>query len=1073
MSKQMLASLPRYLTILDMKTRLFRTLRSTARLSLPLTSAIVALLTSHSAIAGNTWDGGGGTGFWNTPANWTGDTLPTGIALTFVGNVQNSTSNDLVTVNPSFAGINFNNTGAANNSNAFTLAGNRITLGGNIFTANNTTGATITDTISLDIILNGNRTITTGQQNATVQHNLTISGIISETGGARTLTKAGGGTLTLSGANTYTGTTTVTAGTLTLSGNRTVNTTGGYTIAGAGTQTLNIQNGNYGIGGLFIVGNNGGTATVNHSAGTISSVAGSGLIIGNGSVAGGSRGIYNLSGGSLTSASIIMGVNGGVSAASPNTATINVSGGSLTATTLRIGNYVSANAFNTTNTFTQTAGTTTVSTLGLGGSAANAANSTGAIIANLNLTGGTFTATNIASISAGGATTVENANSSSITIGGTAQVTLGALPTARGSNSTATITFDTTTGGGGFLAPVAASTTYMNAGTFTKAFLTDNGANFNVGTGKDITIGQALENASGAAGTLTKSGAGLLTLSGNNTYTGATTLSAGTLSVGTIGNGGVAGNLGAATAEASNLVFAGGALRYTGGNASSDRSFTMQNAAVNIINVSTAASTLTLTGSSPINTGLLQKDGAGGLTLDPGAVNGYSLGSIQANGGTLTLKSGTFTTTGTDPTTAIAGYNISAGARNGGTLTVDGADLTVASGGNRRFVIGAAANGTGNLLSGSITADTVVIGHNGTATMTQSGGTLTTGDLYHQDSGNGTYTMTGGTLTARSIRYVASALVPNSSANSFTFSMNGGTVRAAAGTTDLFANNTAPGGILQMAVQLGTNGATIDTTLSSARIVRPLENMTDQAGTLTKIGANTLTLSGNNTYTGATSVSAGTLLVDTGASIAASASIVNGGLLRVNGAAGSVTVNSGGSLGGSGTVGAVTLNSGGLLNPGNSPGLLTASEATWKAGSTYHWEIDNAAGTPGIHWDVFSVTGALDLSDLTSSTKMNLVLESLSLANYSPTTPFSWTIAKAGSFIGTGLADGANVTDLFNINAAAFNGGNLPTNGFKVEVVTSGDLRTLNLMAIPEPNTRTLLLAGSLVGMMALRRRRA
>jgi autotransporter-associated beta strand protein len=356
--------------------------------------------------------------------------------------------------------------------------------------------------------------------------------------------------------------------------------------------------------------------------------------------------------------------------------------------------------------------------------------------------------------------------------------------------------------------------------------------------------------------------------------------------------------------------------------------------------------------------------------------------------------------------------------------------------------------------------------------MTQSGGELTTGDLYHQDSGNGTYTMTGGTLTARSIRYIAAASVTNSSSDRFTFSMNGGTVRAAAGTTDLFANNTSTG-TLQMAVQLGTNGATIDTSLSSARIVRPLDNISGQAGTLTKIGANTLTLLGTNTYTGATTVSAGTLLVDTGASVAASASIVNGGLLRVNGTAGSVTVNSGGSLGGSGTVGAVTLTSGSLLKPGNSPGLLTASEATWAAGSTYQWEIINATGTAGDGWDLFSVTGALDMSALSSSSKMNLVLESLSLANYSTTTPFSWTIAKAGSFTGNGLADGTNVTDLFNITATAFNGGNLPANGFKVEVGTSGDLRTLNLMAIPEPNTRTLLLAGSMVGLLALRRRRA
>ncbi len=114
------------------------------------------------AFAGNTWDGGGGSGLWNTNANWNLDTAPsTGVALTFAGNVQNSTSNDLAAVDPSFAGILFTNSGAASNTNAFTLAGSRITLGGNITTTANTAGATIVDIISLDMILDGNRTITT------------------------------------------------------------------------------------------------------------------------------------------------------------------------------------------------------------------------------------------------------------------------------------------------------------------------------------------------------------------------------------------------------------------------------------------------------------------------------------------------------------------------------------------------------------------------------------------------------------------------------------------------------------------------------------------------------------------------------------------------------------------------------------------------------------------------------------------------------------------------------------------------------------------------------------------------
>jgi hypothetical protein len=180
----------------------------------------------------------------------------------------------------------------------------------------------------------------------------------------------------------------------------------------------------------------------------------------------------------------------------------------------------------------------------------------------------------------------------------------------------------------------------------------------------------------------------------------------------------------------------------------------------------------------------------------------------------------------------------------------------------------------------------------------------------------------------------------------------------------------------------------------------------------------------------------------------------------VNGTAGSVVLESNGLLGGSGAVGNVELKSGSLLNPGNSPGLLTAASSSWAAGSTYNWEIDQATGgTAGVNWDVFSVVGALDLSALSSTAQMNLVLNSLpSMDDFSATTQYSWVFAQAGSFIGTGLDNGANVTDLFNITTTAFNGGILPTNGFKVEIGTdANNLRTLNLMAVPEPSTGSML----------------
>jgi len=299
----------------------------------------------------------------------------------------------------------------------------------------------------------------------------------------------------------------------------------------------------------------------------------------------------------------------------------------------------------------------------------------------------------------------------------------------------------------------------------------------------------------------------------------------------------------------------------------------------------------------------------------------------------------------------------------------------------------------------------------------------------------------------------------------------------------------------------GTNVNT--TTFSGAGSFNVDGNLTDTGATgeraLQKTGDGTLTLRGSgNNYRGSTLLDRGslnlygnvtastnitvstdggvspasttrtataTLDVKSGATLLnnSTTTVYSGGNLIVNGTAGSVVLESNGLLGGSGIVGAVTLKSGSLLTPGNSPGTLTAASSSWASGSTYEWQIDNATGTAGTNWDLFSVVGALDLSALSSTAQMNLVLESLSIANYSTSSPYTWVIAQAGSFIGTGLADGTDVTSLFNINTADFNGGsaaNLPNGGFQVVTGTEGSLRTLNLMAIPEPSTGSLMMLG-------------
>ena len=123
----------------------------------------------------------------------------------------------------------------------------------------------------------------------------------------------------------------------------------------------------------------------------------------------------------------------------------------------------------------------------------------------------------------------------------------------------------------------------------------------------------------------------------------------------------------------------------------------------------------------------------------------------------------------------------------------------------------------------------------------------------------------------------------------------------------------------------------------------------------------------------------------------------------------------------------MTLTSGGTLAVGNSPGLLTASSATWNAGSTFQFEIASAMGVAGTDWDLFSVTGTLDMTSIGAATKMDLSLISLALQNYDPSTEYSWTFAKAGSLTGVeSWVSGLDVTDRFAIDSSGFNSGVLP-----------------------------------------------
>jgi autotransporter-associated beta strand protein len=216
-----------------------------------LLTATVALLfigaLTPTAHAANIWDGGGVDGFWNTASNWDNDTVPAASQnLTFSGNVQTITTNNIAsfTVGAATAAtysITFGNTGALGTS-AFTLAGNQITLnsgtgnGGSIISSAVTVGS-ITDTISLNMSLNSTATISPG-----TNHNLIITGLLTQASGTRQLTKAGLGELILRNAgNNYLGVTTINAGTLTVDVAGGIQNAGVASALGAGTAGANSQ----------------------------------------------------------------------------------------------------------------------------------------------------------------------------------------------------------------------------------------------------------------------------------------------------------------------------------------------------------------------------------------------------------------------------------------------------------------------------------------------------------------------------------------------------------------------------------------------------------------------------------------------------------------------------------------------------------------------------------------------------------------------------------------------------------------------------------------------------------------
>ena len=455
-----------------------------------------------------------------------------------------------------------------------------------------------------------------------------------------------------------------------------------------------------------------------------------------------------------------------------------------------------------------------------------------------------------------------------------------------------------------------ASETVTLAGPATLAgwtFNTTAATSYTVNGGKAVTLsGGILNTSTGGTHTIAKDIAGTggvvqngagstLVLSGANTYTGATTVSAGTLQAGATG----------VLSSASALNIAAGATL--------DLKNTRQTVA-------------SLSGAGTVYSafiGILMFGADNASTSFSGSFAGVNILRYK-------LGTGTFSFSGTSALVPLAGFVVS-----GGTLAMVGAGslagstLSVSNGAALDISATSAGASFGNVM-----ADAGSAIHLGSKTLTIETSVANITPYFH-----GVIDGSGGLTLGQNSNAVLTGV------NTFTGPT---TLTSATSTLTIVAANAIA---TSSEVNLAASGAKLDISLTPVNV--SIQSLRGVTGSIVTLNNNNLvitnaasdfvgiimtyyggvtgglilngghqTLSGINTYRGATTVNAGTLSVN---GSTATSSLT--------------TVNTGGTLGGNGTVGNTAIN-GGALAPGNSIGVLTVNgNLSFTAASSYMVEV--------------------------------------------------------------------------------------------------------------------------------------
>ncbi len=861
---------------------------------------------ASDSISSISWDGSA-SNLWSNPANWSTNVIPqAGDNLVFPAGAANYSNQNDLGENYWFNSITFYDSG-------YTLSGNTIIMG-----QGQTTNAVIlpgiTDavssggnTISLPIRLDATRLITVTNSSET----LTISGAITGVGG---LSKEGLGDLVLSGGNTYGGVTKVNGGVLSARNNTALGTIAlGTEVVGEaalelegtiaiGREALTLRSyGQSNGGALRNVQNNNSFDGLITIAGTTEIASDSGTLTLNGGV----TGTFNLNldgSGNISFAKAPIAISTGLLTKNGGgTTTFNFPNTYTGVTTVNAGTllYGCDNAILSGNivvnggtldvaTFSDMVGAVTLGTLA--GGSATITGSTGVLSGTFVVYAGTISA-----IIAGDGTTLTKQTPGTVTLTRANQFTgavtlsvgilkiqdnlsLGTTDGVTTLTSGATLQID----GNGLSVPelisvaglglnnvgalvnsggdntitglitMTAATTIESAASTTLT-ISNSGVTGAFGLtvdGDGDTVISAPINTSG--GTLTKDGSGNLTLSAYNPYTGATVINYGNLRLN--GNGTI-------TTSASIDIRSGSKLIL-------DNSSTVADRIGDAIGVTMNGGDMEFYG----NTSTSTMATAGTLTLNSGQ---NTISVFAATGGPTILRFGSLVRTTPGATGLFRGTSLGATpAANVATLLFTTAPTLLGDD-------GASNTPTLSIIPG-------IFGDNSTA------GTGTDMVTYGRGNNNGVRLLNGAgfsgeyttdlTMTNANIKLTAGTAAVTTQINSLILGSGASITNPGSAQTMTFMS----GNILNLQSSGSIAGA--NTTLAGGTlefIIRTPQDLDISAlitttGGLSKSGSGTLTFSSSKTYTGLTSINAGTLLYGAHNALSNGAVTINDATLNID-----------------------------------------------------------------------------------------------------------------------------------------------------------------------------------------------